>query len=122
MKILDSHTYLIEQLYSANLENEPNSFTSRLNFNHPCKELLWSFGPTGMSEEQINRIKMREIKIKERQNAKKDMEKAQRQVSKARKLYRKFRSDSYLEDLHNKEALYRQFYNIYWYDYAFVKI
>jgi len=110
------HTHLVSELQILKNDNSTNLNPKQIfKFNHPVSEILWC-----MTDEQREKFaiahKLKKTKLEEKRNVKKQMDKMLRQVSRARKLYRKFGTDEYLNDLKNKENIHRNLYNVYWYD------
>ncbi len=115
-----THEYLINQLQMLEC-NDDIGPKLKLNFNHPVKELVWSnFGHVESDEQKIKR-EMRMRKQQDQELIKKKMKRLLSVVSKTRKLYRKFQTENYLQILNEKENLYRELYNAYWYDYVYDK-
>jgi ribosome-binding ATPase YchF (GTP1/OBG family) len=105
-----SKLYLIDDI---NLDST-KKFT--LNFNHPTHQIDWE----NMGKMTEHQKKMQQHRT-EQYDVQRKMNKMLRQVSTARKLYRKHKCPEHLQNLQNKELLYSQLYNMYWYDYVYNK-
>lgn len=96
---------------------------------HPCKELVFFEKPDEeLTEEQLEQRKIRrelmavaKIQKLKQYDIKIKMDKLLRKISTARKLYRKHKTNDYLDELQNKETLYKELYNEYWYECVYHK-